>query len=186
MNTPHQPYRVLFVCTANICRSPAAENIARTRFGESNAVFRSAGFIDTGQSCPAPMVQVLGDRHVDVTGHRSYMADAASLYSADLILTMEGAHVQKLTLLDRNAFSKTFPLKEAAQHMARLSGPTVSLENFLHVANQERDPRTYLSTKWDVADPYKRKLKDYKKAVVEISELLDIVLGRLVPVAAYR
>ncbi|MGI9615234.1 MAG: low molecular weight protein arginine phosphatase, partial [Acidimicrobiales bacterium] len=40
------PYKILFVCTANICRSPAAEALARHRYGEQDALFRSAGLLD--------------------------------------------------------------------------------------------------------------------------------------------
>ena len=38
-----EPLRVLFVCTANICRSPAMELIARDLAGSAEVVFTSAG-----------------------------------------------------------------------------------------------------------------------------------------------
>lgn len=179
MNGRPEPYRILFVCTANICRSPAAEALARQRFGEREALFRSAGFLDAGRECPPPMVQVLEEWGVDATGHRSYQLDAASLHTADLVLTMEGEHVQRATLLYREAFGKILPLKEAAERLARPRTGPVMLADFLAVLNDDRDPGSYLSGQWDVADPYGRKLKDYRAAVDEIARLVGDVIARL-------
>lgn len=179
MSWTPDPYRILFVCTANICRSPAAEALARQRFGEREAIFRSAGFLEAGRSCPPQLIQSLEEQGVDARGHRSYELDAASLRAADLVLTMEGEHVQKATLVDREAFPKILPLREAAERLSRRrAGPAVLVE-FLAEVNDHRDPTSYLSGHWDVADPYGRKLKDYRKAVAEISELVDGVIGRL-------
>lgn len=173
-------HRILFVCTANICRSPAAEALARHRFGESAALFRSAGFLDDGHPCPRDLVHVLDERGVDVSAHRSYHLDQASLEAADLVLTMEGEHVQRATLLHRPSFAKILPLKEAA---ARLTGapPTrLELEEFVESVNSSRDPSSYLSTRWDVADPYRRRLRHYRQAVDEIEGLIDVVCRRLI------
>jgi protein-tyrosine-phosphatase len=154
------PYRILFVCTANICRSPAAEHLARARYGEQVAVFRSAGFLTQAEACPSHMVRALADVGVDASAHRSYRVDEASLRAADLVLTMEGEHVQRATLLCRAAYPRIFPLKEAASTMERLSEPLVELDDFLYQANLDRAPTTYLTSRWTVEDPYRRRLKD--------------------------
>jgi protein-tyrosine-phosphatase len=172
------PYKILFVCTANICRSPAAEALARHRYGEQDAVFRSAGLLDGGRSCPEYMVETLLDRGIDISGHRSYQLDATSLQIADLVLTMEGEHVQQATTIDRQCFPKTVPIREAAALLATAAGPQ-PLDRFIESASRVRDPSTYLSNQWDIADPYRRKLKDYRRAVDEISSLVEGVIGRL-------
>lgn len=179
MNGRGDPYRILFVCTANICRSPAAEALARQRFGEREALFRSAGFLDSGRECPPPLLQVLEEWGVDATDHRSYRLDPASLHVADLVLTMEGEHVQRATLLHQDAFAKILPLKEAAERLARPRNGPVLLADFLAEVNDDRDPSSYLSGRWDVADPYGRKLKDYRAAVDEIGRLVGDVIARL-------
>ncbi len=180
MTPGNEPTRILFVCTANICRSPAAEVLARHQFGETEAVFRSAGFLEDGRECPAFLVQSLGDWGVDASHHRSYKLDPASLNAADLVLTMEGEHVQRATLLDRDSFAKIVPLKEAAAHLSRLIDDKVAIDAFLGQLNQQRDPTSYLSSVWDVDDPYRMKLKDYRRAVDEIAGLVSSVVGRLV------
>lgn len=179
MNEPVEPYRILFVCTANICRSPAAEAMARHRYGEREALFRSAGFLETGRECPDHLLQSLRERGVDAGPHRSYQLDQASLQAADLVLTMEGEHVQKATLLDPDSFYKVMPLKEAAARLERAGRGPMTLDEFIDEVNQGRDPTSYLSSQWDVSDPYGRKLRDYRRAVNEIAGLVDGVIPRL-------
>ncbi len=142
-------------------------------------MFRSAGFLDPDQSCPRDLVTVLQEHGVDGAAHRSYQLDEASVAAADLLLTMEGRHVQKATMVTPDAFSKIVPLKEAAAVLERMPGSSVSIEDFLAELNRERDPRNYLGTQWDVDDPFGRKIKAYRAAVAEIDGLVTTVLGRL-------
>ena len=173
-----EPLKVLFVCTGNICRSPSAELLARQRYGDHEVKFRSAGFIPDGQRCPQKLVDVLAQRGIDGGQHRSYQIDQASLEAADIILTMEAAHVQKATIIGREAFPRMFPLKEVAELLE--SGMFQGLEDFLHDANQGRDPFRYMETRWDVDDPYGKSTQEYRAAVEEISDLVDSVVSPLV------
>jgi protein-tyrosine-phosphatase len=171
---------VLFVCTANICRSPSAEYLARYHYGEQVAMFRSAGFLRAGEETPKLLATALSEHGVDVTPHRSFQLNEASLLASDLVLTMEGEHVQRATILHRESFPKIVPLKEAAEAAAVLTNPRLTVEDLLDEVGQHRDPTSYLSTRWDVADPYNRKLKDYRRAVGEIDDLVQVVIGRLI------
>jgi protein-tyrosine-phosphatase len=180
LSEPLGPGRVLFVCTANICRSPTAELLARTRFGERDFAFRSAGFLAADHRCPDELVQVLADRHIDASAHRSYQIDAPSLSAADLVLTMESSHVQKATSMMPEAFPKILPLKEAVAIAGSL-GAESTIASLLAAANRDRDPRSYLGSKWDVDDPYGRRIKAYRDAVSEIEDLVGQLLTRLRP-----
>ncbi|MEM7325504.1 MAG: hypothetical protein AAF531_20625 [Actinomycetota bacterium] len=171
--------RILFVCTANICRSPTAELLARARFGEGQMMFRSAGFLREGSGVPSELISVLADRHVDATAHRSYTLDTASVEAADLLLTMEASHVQQATMLLPEAFNKIVPLKEAAAIVERQPTPRISIEDFLEELNRDRDALAYLGTNWDVDDPYGKRTKAYQRAVAEIEQLVTATLGRL-------
>ncbi|MEZ5406755.1 MAG: hypothetical protein R2761_01945 [Acidimicrobiales bacterium] len=153
--------------------------MARHRFGEAEAMFRSAGFLTEDEACPEHLLRALGELGVDASQHRSYRIDPASLEAADLVLTMEGQHVPSATRLHRAAFPKIMPLKEAARVATGL-GPRVSLDDLVDEVNRMRDPRTYLSKGWDVADPYRRKLRDYRRAVAEIDGLVAEVMDRIV------
>ena len=179
MTGPDGRRRILFVCTANICRSPTAELLARHRFGEDRVLFRSAGFLEPDRSCPIELVEVLRERGIDATGHRSYRLDADSVAAADLLLTMEGSHVQEATMLAPDAFAKIVPLREAASATRQLRQPSVTVEELLAEVNTDRDPRRYLGSSWDVDDPYGRRQRAYRRAVEEIDSLVDTVLGHL-------
>lgn len=171
--------RVLFVCTANVCRSPTAEYLARDRFGEGYWQFRSAGFLPSGRASSDTLVQALDELDVDVSRHRSYQLDRASIAAADLLLTMEGAHVRQATEIDRGAYAKTVPLKEAAALLEDQDDAVVSIEQLLVALARERNPGDYLGDDWDVDDPFGRSLRIYRRTVSEIGDLLETVFGRL-------
>lgn len=171
--------RILFVCTANICRSPTAELLARYHFGEEDFVFRSAGFLRPDRPCAEEIVALLQSAGIDARPHRSYQIDPASIEVAELILTMEGSHVQKVTSIAPEAFVKTVPLKEAAVVLEQIPSEVVSIEEVLSRLAEGREPRSYLDGTWDVEDPYGGKARAYRQAVTEIDELVRTVISRL-------
>ncbi len=168
--------QILFVCTANICRSPAAEAIARSRFGEAQFTFRSAGFLEVGRPIEPDMAKALDRIGVVAGPHRSSVVDAELVESSALILTMEARHVQNIVIEHEAAFAKVLPLREAAEIIdaRRPHG----IEQLL-AALGTRDPMRYLDRRWDVDDPYKRRKKHYNQSVVEISGLVDTVMRAL-------
>lgn len=175
MATHTDPRRILFVCTANICRSPTAELLARRRFGESAHLFRSAGFLESDRTVPDDLSKVLEKEGIVADDHRSSRLDQDTLAAAELILTMEGRHVQNLTIEYGPALEKAIPLREAAD---RLASEATTIEEFL-ISIKDRDPASYLGTQWDVDDPYKRGKRRYKKMVDEVDGLVATVIGSL-------
>lgn len=171
--------RILFVCTANICRSPTAEYLARDRFGEQYWRFRSAGFLPSGRAPSDTLIKALDEVGLDVRLHRSYQLDRASIAAADLLLTMEGSHVRQATEIDAAAYAKTLPLREAAAVLDEWDDTVATVEELLTEVARERDPSSYLRDDWDVDDPYGRSLRVYRRTVAEIGDLVDSALGRL-------
>ena len=166
---------ILFVCTANICRSPAAEALARARFGGGEHRFASAGFLFEGRPAEPDMVRALQAAGVDANDHVSRIIGPSYAQEADLILTMESKHVQDIGVMSAEMFARTLPLTEAAQ---RLSGRRIPVATL--VAELEgRDAMSYFDSGWDVEDPYKRSKRKYRKAVEQISGLVDTVLRSL-------
>lgn len=176
LNQQQFPPRVLFVCTANICRSPTAEYIARQRVGSERWVFRSAGFLASGRSPDDDLVRVLAEHNVDLSAHRSYQIDVASLRAADLVLTMEGSHVQQAIAMWPDAWDKTVPLRHAATLIEASQASGMGPSELLEMIRQQRDPSDYLGTRWDVSDPYGRGVRVYRRSVAEIESLVDTVL----------
>src|SRR5688500_18611881 len=98
---------VLFVCTANICRSPTAEHLARHHERSERLSFASAGLLRAGERCPAPLVREVARLGVDLSSHRSRRLTTEALSNADLVVTMEVAHLREVAVLERSALAKT-------------------------------------------------------------------------------
>ncbi len=103
MNTDHaeiEPFRLLFVCTGNTCRSPLAEAIARRVLQERGwgSVAVSSAGLGAFPGAPASdgSIQAALRHGLDLSGHRSAPIDAAKLEAADLVLTMSPGHLLHL------------------------------------------------------------------------------------------
>ena len=169
--------RVLFVCTANICRSPAAEYLARHFVTEQDYLFRSAGFMYDGRPITEKMGEAISKFGVeDSHKHSSSIIDPDTMAGAELILTMESRHLRDLTVKDRSVFDKTIPFKQAASLLDR----PMSLDEFL-VSIEDREASSYFDERWDVEDPYKRSTKKYRDASEEIKNLVTGFFTNLKP-----
>ncbi len=169
--------RILFVCTANICRSPAAEYLARHFVTEQDYLFRSAGFMYDGRPITEKMDEAIKRFGVtDAHKHSSNIIDLDTLHSAELILTMESRHLRDLTVMDRDVFDKTIPFKKAVTLLDR----PMSLDEFL-AAIADRQASSYFDERWDVEDPYQRSTKKYKEASEEIKGLVTDLFTNLKP-----
>ena len=104
---------VLFVCTGNMCRSPMAEYLLRHYFeADSSWRFCSAGLsaIDGSQaSCSA--IEVMREKGIDLTPHRTSNLTKDMADSAELILVMTEAHVQEIKRRFPEVHKKVFLLK---------------------------------------------------------------------------
>lgn len=92
---------VLFVCTANICRSPMAEGALRgmlTRAGHSSAHVASVGTHDYHVGMPAfpDAVEVAKQRGYDITRHAARQINAGDLDRYDMILAMDRFNLASL------------------------------------------------------------------------------------------
>ncbi|WP_337062536.1 low molecular weight protein-tyrosine-phosphatase [Kineococcus sp. G2] len=96
------PYRVMTVCTGNICRSPMAESVLRRRFAEAGlggeVVVDSSGISDEEDGNPVDRRAraVLADAGYDVPDHRAHQVTAGEIASRDLLLAMTARHARWL------------------------------------------------------------------------------------------
>ncbi|MEA3230950.1 MAG: hypothetical protein U9Q05_04245 [Thermodesulfobacteriota bacterium] len=106
--------RVVFVCTANICRSPMAEGLLNHHWkdqGHTDLTVSSMGIqmIDN-QPASEHAVTVCAENGVDISSHRSRALRSVELQEARLVLTMEPFQQRHLQLLAPSIKGKVFLL----------------------------------------------------------------------------
>lgn len=100
-------YRVMTVCTGNICRSPMAEVVLRDRFERAGlseqVVVDSTGISDEEHGNPIDRRarNVLGAHGYEVPTHRARQVTAVDVAGRDLVLAMTATHARALRRLAR-------------------------------------------------------------------------------------
>ncbi len=172
---PDAPLRVLFVCTANICRSAYAEVAARHLAGAAaNVTFSSAGTYGLpAQPLNRDIAEFLPPG-ATAEGFASRKVSRAMVHEADLVLTAEAAHRSFLLQEDPRAFRKVLTLGQFAEVVTRsgLRGRELVTE-----AGRRQPP---VRSEHDLRDPYRRGRAANAKAAARIDELLAIVVPALV------
>ena len=168
---------VLFVCTANICRSAYAEVMAR-HLAPEGLGFSSAGV----HGLPAAPLEGLMAAEAEArgavtSGFRSRPLTMAMVDAADLVLTAETRH-RRLILEDRPlAMRKAFTFGQFARGLSLLADPTPDL------LAEVRAGAATSTVADDVADPYGRGPDAAATAALELDDLLAQILSALTRVA---
>ena len=172
-----RPLNVLFVCTANICRSPFMEITARELVGPDAPIeFSSAGTHGFREyPMDAVMAGALTQRGLSADGFLSRPLTADLIEDADLVITAEASH--RAFILDDHAaaFRKVFTLGQVAE-VVRTSPETLTGPELLQVLG---DRRGASEPRFDVRDPYGRGAKAAEEAAEQIDELLRVVVPAL-------
>lgn len=102
-------FKILVVCTANICRSPAGQQFLRQRLAGKDVVIDSAGTLALdGNLADSTIRQMMVERgHPEIESHRSRALMPSHLSQYDLVLCMERDHVERVQRLSPYASNKT-------------------------------------------------------------------------------
>jgi protein-tyrosine phosphatase len=97
--------KILFVCLGNICRSPLAKGILKSKLKKSHPITEvdSAGFeaFHKGDPADARSVAVAADHGVDLSGHRARMFSTLDFDRFDRIYVMDKKNYQDVAKLAR-------------------------------------------------------------------------------------
>lgn len=110
---------ILFVCTANICRSPMAAGLMRDRIermelSEPVQVLSAGVWAVEGNRASSNATAILRFRGIDLAEHRSQPLTPAMLRQANIILVMEEAHRRSIFHIAPDQLSKVYLLTEMA------------------------------------------------------------------------
>jgi protein-tyrosine-phosphatase len=142
--------KILFVCSANACRSPMAEGFAKKLLGDngvSGVKVDSAG-LDAFEGMPPTKetIEVMKARGVDITSHRSRRF-SSNLGKNDMVLTMTKSQKERVLAEHPTLAGRVFMLDEYARN-----------------------------TPEDIPDPFKGQVS-YEEAADHIESSVKLVLG---------
>ena len=147
--------KVLFVCRANVCRSPMAEAILNARAEDGGLAYRaaSAGVAAlVGEEMAPNSRAALEEVGIYAGGHRARQVGEAMLEEADLVLAMSWRQVEALRRRFRNPPSRVYTLPEYA-----LGAPSED----------------------GIPDPYGLTMTAFRASVRQLLECVDGLMERL-------
>lgn len=174
-------FRILTVCTGNICRSPLAESVLRQDLPAQYFTISSAGImaVPNGQ-VPEPQIAIGRDIGItDLDRHRAQTLVEGKLGIADLVLGMSRGHRRKIVRMDPLAVRKSFTLREFA-HLAAyitpedveecLSDSQSALAAAVEAVARKRGmvPPVASQDDLDIVDPFRRSKAVYKRSRDEL------------------
>ncbi|MCW2900610.1 MAG: protein tyrosine phosphatase [Streptosporangiaceae bacterium] len=178
-----RPYSVLVVCTANICRSPAAASLLEGALRSDGSVRVGSAGVRARAGAPfdADMASALGDELPNFTARQ---LTSAMIGESDLILTMTRIHRSAVVSSVPSAVRRTFTLREFTD-LAVLAEPggayTTAAERLSALTAQAplARPRRDRRAEDDIADPYGSGIAAYERAVAEISAAVTSLAAQL-------
>lgn len=179
-------WRILVVCTANVCRSPVVERLLQQRLDEHGrpAVVTSAG-VHGGLLAPHhDTVRAAAASGVSLEGHESRRLTPELLATdgADLVVAMTREHLREIVGLDPGAWPRTFTLKELARRGLSAPADAPDLGQWLAAAGTDRRAADLMrpDPTDDVLDPYGAPYPDHVRMVEEVDHLVT-TLAKLLP-----
>jgi protein-tyrosine-phosphatase len=121
---------ILFVCAANICRSPMAEGLLKnmvknTGFAPKSVSIRSAGIGNThGSDASDQAIQVMHERGLDLSRHKARTINWDIVNGSDLILCMSKDQLTNLRQTYAEAQDKIYLLTEFCDSQGDIDDPS--------------------------------------------------------------
>ena len=188
-------FRVLFICTGNICRSPSAERLLTSAL----AYHRSSGEVLIGSAGTKPVLdaaiepqaaRLLSAAGADVSGFSARLLTPSLLDEADLVLGLAREHRTSAAQMWPSALRRSFTLREFARLVSRITTAELAdvvrddaplpdrLRAIADLAPLHRAPVAHPDLD-DVPDPYGREAEAFEAAHVQIVRAVEAIVSAL-------
>ena len=183
------PYRVLMVCTGNICRSAYAEHVLQDGLDAAapgEFEIGSAGTLGLPRRpVEPPLDGYLAERGIDSSDFESRRISRGLLDMADAVVVLSGEHRDELLRMSPAALKRTFTLNEMAaaargldpEELERLRGRPLR-ERWAGLLNAAAaaGPRLRRLGGADIEDPFRQKDAVFERVAGEIDEALEALV----------
>lgn len=151
--------------------------LARRAALDSHITVRSAGVMRRPSEPANPStVKVMAEGGIDMSAHRSSTLQPQDMAAADLVVTMERAHLRAAAVMIPQGLDKTFTLRDLVRRGHHHGGrrPGESTVAWLARVGADRDPADLLYDDADdnVTDPQGRPLPRFRDTAQQISALV--------------
>jgi protein-tyrosine phosphatase len=173
-------FAILFVCTGNVCRSPMAELLCQVGAGpDADLEVSSAGmYALVGEGIDGPTATVLTQLGLDPSRHRARQFEPAMAARADLVLTAEAAHRDRIMSAVPRAFRRTFTMKEFAR-LARYAAGSDRTEIVNVLAARRGADGAPPRGQDDLTDPYRGTVSQARAVARELVMVVQTTLSTL-------
>jgi protein-tyrosine phosphatase len=194
MSASKATFKVIFVCTGNICRSPMAEQMLIQKAEKNKLPIKvvSAGVMAmTGDPMTPQSADAMTIRGFTPTKHISQDLTPKLLEEADLVLTATLDHRSAIARMLPKASKYSFTIDEFARLTSFLRADPEFQEEFKRKSKETRDQYlkramqeavllrgmvpTNLDPK-DVIDPYGESIEVYNQVAEHIDVMLEIIV----------
>ena len=169
------PFRILTVCTANICRSVMAEHFLRREISQRGlgaVTVESCGMLFDDEPASDTVLTVLAERGIDASGHRSRRCTPEILGAADLVVTMERKHARELAVSSPGASPRLHTLGALVAWLAAADDLTGAPAERVARSAATRESSALLGAGADeIEDPHGRSKRVHRKAADRIEAL---------------
>jgi len=181
---------VLFVCTGNLCRSPAAALLLRRELadaGRADVTVHSAGTMGSDVGSPLLLVAEGSAFGLDLGAHVPRTVAPDMIETADLVVGLAREHVRETVVAVPTSFPRTFTLREIVRRGLAV-GPRQRAEDLgtwlarLHEGRLRADLMG-ASPDDDVMDPMGGTPDDYRLMLSEVEALTRSLRTLAWPVA---
>lgn len=186
--TQQERGRLLFVCTGNVCRSPAAELLTRAelrRLGSAGITVTSVGLNSlAGSPIDPAMARLLAADGIDPSSFRARDIAESDVLDATLILTATLAQKGEIAARWPGTLTRTFTILEFVRLNGSVADVHGHLDDLVAAARNERAYGGVRTAGLDIDDPHLRSRRVYARCYRLIAEAVTQIadaIGRTNP-----